>query len=87
VSRTACLADGREVRLTPTEWSIVDALVRHPHRLMTYRMLVDAVWGPTYQPDFNIVRVHLSHIRHKLDDPARPRHFVTEPGMGCRFLP
>jgi two-component system KDP operon response regulator KdpE len=84
--RRASLADGTEVRLTPTEWNIVEFLVRHPHRLVTHRQLVDAVWGPTYEPDFNLLRVHVGHIRRKLDDPARPRWFITEPGMGYRFI-
>ena len=87
VAHTARRTDGTDVRLTPTEWAVVEHLVRHPHRLVTYRQLVDAVWGPTYEPDFNLLRVHLGHIRSKLDDPTRPRYFVTEPGMGYRFTP
>jgi two-component system, OmpR family, KDP operon response regulator KdpE len=77
-----------DVRLTPTEWSIVEHLVRHPGRLVTHRQLIDAVWGPTYDPDPNLLRVHLGHIRRKLEtDPARPRHFVTDSGLGFRFEP
>lgn len=79
-------AGGTEVRLTPTEWSIVIYLVRNPERLVTYRQLVTAVWGPTYDPDQNLLRVHMTHIRHKLEpDPARPRYFITDSGMGYRY--
>jgi two-component system KDP operon response regulator KdpE len=80
--------DDELIRLTPTEWSIADHLTRHPGRLVTQRQLVDAVWGPTYEPDANLLRVHLAHIRRKLEpDPARPRFFITEPGVGYRFEP
>jgi len=80
--------DDELIRLTPTEWSIADHLTRHPGRLVTQRQLVDAVWGPTYEPDANLLRVHLAHIRRKLEpDPTRPRFFITEPGVGYRFEP
>jgi two-component system, OmpR family, KDP operon response regulator KdpE len=78
--------DGEEVRLTPTEWAIVEYLVRRPGRLVTYRQLVTGVWGPTYDPDQNLLRVHMGHIRSKLEaDRTRPRHFLTESGIGYRF--
>ena len=80
--------DRLEVRLTPIEWGIVGHLVRHPHRLITYRQLVTAVWGPTYDPDQNLLRVHMGHIRRKLEpNPSRPVHFITDPGVGYRFQP
>ena len=80
--------DHEPIRLTPTEWAIADHLTRHPHRLVTQRQLVDAVWGPTYEPDANLLRVHLAHIRRKLEpDATRPRYFITEPGVGYRFEP
>ncbi len=76
-----------DVHLTPTEWSIVEYLVRHPDRLVTQRQIVDAVWGPAYAIDANLIRVHLTHIRAKLEpEPAHPKYFVTEPGMGYRFV-
>jgi two-component system KDP operon response regulator KdpE len=79
-------AGDEEVRLTPTEWGIVEYLVRFPGRLVTYRQLITAVWGPTYDPDQNLLRVHMAHIRRKLEaDPARPKHFITDSGMGYRF--
>lgn len=77
-----------EVRLTPTEWSIVAYLGRNPGRLVTQRQLVTAVWGPTFDPDPNLLRVHMAHIRRKLEaDPSRPRHFITDSGVGYRFEP
>jgi two-component system, OmpR family, KDP operon response regulator KdpE len=80
-------ADG-EVRLTPTEWHVVEILVRNPGRLVTQRQLLQEVWGPQYHEETNYLRVYMAQIRRKLEpDPARPRYFVTEPGMGYRFEP
>jgi two-component system KDP operon response regulator KdpE len=80
-------ADG-EVRLTPTEWHVVEILVRNPGRLVTQRQLLQEVWGPQYHDETNYLRVYMAQIRRKLEpDPARPRYFVTEPGMGYRFEP
>ena len=80
--------DAAEVRLTPIEWSIVTHLVRNPERLVTYKQLVAAVWGPNYDPDQSLLRVHMGHIRRKLEaDPSRPAHFITDSGMGYRFAP
>ncbi|MEO6123595.1 MAG: response regulator transcription factor [Ilumatobacteraceae bacterium] len=89
VGHRAFVGVGRtEVRLTPIEWGIVGHLVRNPHRLITYRQLVTAVWGPTYDPDQNLLRVHMGHIRRKLElDSGRPSYFVTDSGVGYRFQP
>ena len=77
-----------ETRLTPTEWGIVRHLVRNPHRLITYRQLISAVWDPAYDPDQNLLRVHMGHIRRKLEpDHARPIYFITDSGVGYRFQP
>jgi two-component system KDP operon response regulator KdpE len=77
-----------EVHLTPTEWGIVDVLLRHPGRLVTQRQLLQQVWGPTYERETNYLRVYLAQLRRKLEpDPARPRYLITEPGMGYRFQP
>ena len=79
-------ASGAEVRLTPTEWAIVELLVRHPGKLVTQRRLLHDVWGPQYETETNYLRVYLAQIRRKLEpDPARPRYFLTEPRMGYRF--
>jgi two-component system KDP operon response regulator KdpE len=78
--------DSQEVRLTPTEWEIVEILVRSEGRLITQRQLLKAVWGPQYEKETNYLRVYLAQIRRKLEpDPARPRYFLTEPRMGYRF--
>jgi two-component system KDP operon response regulator KdpE len=76
------------VHLTPIEWQLLDALVRHPGKLVGQRQLLQQVWGPTYQNETDYVRQYMKHLRRKLeDDPTRPRHLITEPGMGYRFQP
>jgi two-component system, OmpR family, KDP operon response regulator KdpE len=81
-------ADGSPVRLTPTEWHLVEILVRHPGKLVSQRQLLQEVWGPRYEEETNYLRVYMAQIRRKLErDPADPRHFITEPGMGYRFEP
>jgi two-component system KDP operon response regulator KdpE len=78
---------GGTTRLTPTEWLIVETLVRNEGRLVTHRQLLDRVWGPSATYDSNLLRVHVAHIRRKLEpDPSRPRYFHTEAGMGYRFV-
>jgi two-component system, OmpR family, KDP operon response regulator KdpE len=79
-------ADGAEVRLTPTEWGLVEVLVRNAGKLVSQRQLLQDVWGPQYGDETNYLRVHMAHIRRKLEpEPSRPRYFLTEPGMGYRF--
>ena len=81
-------AAGTDVRLTPTEWAIVELLVRNPGKLISQRQLLHEVWGPQYDTETNYLRVYLAQIRRKLEpDPARPRYFLTEPRMGYRFEP
>ncbi len=78
---------GRRVRLTPIEWALVETLVRHHDRLVTQRQLLQAVWGPAYETETNYLRVHMANLRRKLEpESSRPRYFVTEPGIGYRFL-
>ncbi len=80
--------DGAAVHLTPTEWHLVEILVRHPGKLVSQRQLLQDVWGPRYEDETNYLRVYMAQVRRKLEvDPARPRHFITEPGMGYRFEP
>ena len=80
--------DGSLVHLTPTEWEIVELLVRNPGRLVTQRQVLKEVWGPHYERETNYLRVHMAAIRRKLEpDPAQPHHFLTEPGVGYRFEP
>ncbi len=77
---------GEEVHLTPTEWHLIEVLVRHQGKLVSQRQLLQEVWGPQYETETNYLRVYLAQVRRKLEpDPSRPRHFITEPGMGYRF--
>jgi two-component system, OmpR family, KDP operon response regulator KdpE len=78
--------DGEEVRLTPTEWHLVEVLVRNRGRLVAQTQLLQEVWGPQYHDETNYLRVFMAQVRRKLEpQPAQPRYFVTEPGMGYRF--
>jgi two-component system, OmpR family, KDP operon response regulator KdpE len=76
------------LRLTPTEWAIVKVLLQHPGQLVGSAQLLTAVWGPGFQQSTNYLRFHMARLRRKLEDnPARPRHLLTEPGMGYRYQP
>ena len=78
--------DGEEVRLTPTEWHLVEVLVRNRGRLVAQTQLLQEVWGPQYHDETNYLRVFMAQVRRKLEpEPGRPRYFLTEPGMGYRF--
>jgi len=80
--------DGTEVRLTPTEWHLLEVLVRHPGRLLSQRQLLAEVWGPGYENAHGNLRLYMGQLRRKLErDPARPVHLLNEPGMGYRFEP
>ena len=77
---------GTVVRLTPTEWGLLEMLVRTPGRLVSQQDLLHEVWGPAYGRETNYLRVYVGALRKKLeDDPSSPRHLITEPGMGYRF--
>ena len=79
---------GVDVRLTPTEWHLLEVLVRNSGRLVSQRQLLQEVWGPAYERETNYLRVYFAQLRRKLEvDPSRPRYLVTEPGMGYRFEP
>jgi two-component system KDP operon response regulator KdpE len=81
-------ADGTVVHLTRTEWQLLEAMAREPGKLISQRQLLERVWGPTYAAETQYVRQYMAQLRRKLeDDPARPRHLLTEPGMGYRFQP
>lgn len=78
--------DGEEIHLTPTEWHLVEILVRNAGKLVPQRQLLREVWGPRYETETNYLRVYMAQIRRKLEpEPAHPKHFITEPGMGYRF--
>jgi two-component system KDP operon response regulator KdpE len=77
---------GEPVHLTPIEFSMVSVLARHEGRLVTHRQLLREVWGPAYTAETHYLRVHIAHIRAKLEpDPALPRYLITEPGVGYRL--
>jgi two-component system, OmpR family, KDP operon response regulator KdpE len=79
---------GRAVHLTPTEWRLLDVLARRPGQLVRQQELLRQVWGPNYARETNYLRVYLAQLRRKLEDePSQPRHFITEPGVGYRFIP
>jgi two-component system KDP operon response regulator KdpE len=79
-------ANHEEIRLTPTEWGIVEVLVRHQGKLVSQTKLLQDVWGPQYGEETNYLRVFMAQLRRKLEpEPGAPRYFITEPGMGYRF--
>ncbi|MEV5572746.1 response regulator [Spirillospora sp. NPDC052269] len=78
--------NGADVRLTPTEWHILELLVRNAGRLVSQQQLLQEVWGPSYAKETNYLRVYMAQLRRKLeDDPSHPRHLITAPGIGYRF--
>jgi two-component system KDP operon response regulator KdpE len=82
------LRAGEPVRLTPTEWSMLEILVRHAGKLVSGKRLLVEVWGPAYETETHYLRVYMAQLRRKLEpDPAHPRYLITEPGAGYRFQP
>jgi two-component system, OmpR family, KDP operon response regulator KdpE len=80
-------ANGQPVHLTPTEWHLLEVLIRHEGKLVPRKQLLQEVWGPAYETETNYLRVYMAQLRRKLEtDPAHPRHLLTEPGMGYRFV-
>lgn len=79
---------GETLRLTPTEWRLLEVLLSFPDRLVTQQTLLERVWGPQHSHDTGYLRLYVGQLRKKLEpEPARPRHFITETGMGYRFVP
>ncbi|MFG1607901.1 response regulator [Actinoplanes sp. NPDC049265] len=82
------IGSGTEVRLSPTEWQLLEHLLRHPGKLLSQQALLHDVWGPQYSTETNYLRQYMARLRRKLEpDPSHPRHLITEPGMGYRFRP
>jgi len=82
------LDGSKAVRLTPTQWRLLEILLRHPGQLVATQRLLTEIWGPGYERYTNYLRVHMSGLRRKLEaDPSRPRRLLTEPGMGYRYQP
>ena len=80
--------EGRDIRLTPTEWHLLEVLLRNPGKLLSQRQLLAEVWGPGYADAAGNLRLYMAQLRRKLEpDPARPRWLLTEPGMGYRYQP
>lgn len=78
---------GERIHLTPTEWGILEILVRNEGKLVSQKEILNSVWAPTYLGQSNYLRVYLASLRRKLeDDPVHPRHLITEAGMGYRFV-
>jgi two-component system KDP operon response regulator KdpE len=75
------------VRLTRTEYRLLEVLATNAGRLCTHRFLLEQVWGPGYEEESQYLRVYVANLRKKLDDPAAPQLLLTEPGMGYRFVP
>jgi two-component system KDP operon response regulator KdpE len=81
-------AGGTDVKLTPTEWHLLEVLARHPGKVIDHGRLLTEVWGPAYREQTNYLRVYIAALRRKLEpDAANPRHLLTEPGRGYRFEP
>jgi two-component system KDP operon response regulator KdpE len=79
---------GAEVKLTPTEYRLLCAMIAGQGRVLTHRQLLRDVWGPAFAESAHYLRIYVGHLRHKLEaEPARPCHFITETGSGYRFLP
>jgi two-component system KDP operon response regulator KdpE len=80
-------AGGDDIRLTPTEWQLLEILARNRGRLVTQRQLLQDVWGPAYETESNYLRVYVAQLRRKLEpDPTRPRYLLTQPGVGYRLV-
>jgi two-component system KDP operon response regulator KdpE len=80
--------DGTDVHLTPTEWGLLESLVRNRGRLVAQKQLLHDIWGPEHQGQTHYLRVYLAQLRRELEpDPSRPRYLITEAGMGYRFEP
>jgi two-component system KDP operon response regulator KdpE len=86
LARKQAIVDGELVHLTPTEWHVLEVLIRNEGKLVPRTQLLQEVWGPAYETETNYLRVYMAQLRRKLEpDPAHPRHLITEPGMGYRF--
>jgi two-component system KDP operon response regulator KdpE len=82
------IRQGEDVRLTPTEWHLLEVLLRNPGKLLSRNQLLTEVWGPGYAEATGNLRLYMAQLRRKLEpDPARPRWLITEPGMGYRYQP
>lgn len=87
IARRRVTINGMEVKLTPTEYDLMKNLAVHAGKVLTHRQLLRTVWGPSYENDTHYLRVYVGQLRRKIEqDPSRPRHIITEPGVGYRLL-
>jgi two-component system KDP operon response regulator KdpE len=87
VAQRRVSVDGNEIKLTPTEYELLRNLAVYSGKVLTHRQLLRAVWGPSYENDTQYLRVYIAQLRRKIEnDPSRPRHIITEPGVGYRLL-
>jgi two-component system KDP operon response regulator KdpE len=87
LARRLVRRDGRPVHLTPTEYSLLEAMVRNPSKLLTHHWLLRRVWGPGYAEESHYLRVYVRALRRKLgDDAGSPQYITTEPGVGYRWV-
>ncbi|MBV9594678.1 MAG: response regulator [Actinobacteria bacterium] len=88
LAKTVTGAGGQRIHLTPTEWHLLELLIRHPGRLVTSRALLTELRGAPEHTDPSYLRIYMAQLRRKLEpEPSRPQHLITEPGMGYRFQP
>ncbi|TDA70600.1 MAG: response regulator [Clostridia bacterium] len=87
LARRLVTVEGREVKLTPTEYELLKNLALNAGRVMTHRQLLRTIWGPEYQEETHYLRVYIGQLRRKIEtDPTRPRYIITEPGVGYRLV-
>lgn len=87
LSKRQVIVDGREIKLTPTEYEILKTLLLNSEKVVTQRQLLLAVWGPSYEEDTHYLRIYMRQLRVKIEaDPSSPKHLITEPGIGYRFI-
>jgi len=87
VAQRRITVDGNVIKLTPTEYELLRNLAVYSGKVLTHRQLLRAVWGPSYENDTQYLRVYIAQLRRKIEsDPSRPRHIITEPGVGYRLL-
>jgi two-component system, OmpR family, KDP operon response regulator KdpE len=88
VIRASAPVEESDIRLTPTEWHLLEVLLRNPGKLLSQKQLLNDVWGPGYGNAAGNLRLYMAQLRRKIEpDPARPRWLITEPGMGYRYQP
>lgn len=87
LARRRVTVDDKEVKLTPTEYELLKNLALNAGKVLTHKQLLRAVWGPPYENEIHYLRVYIAQLRRKIEaDPSRPRHLITEPGVGYRLL-